>query len=122
MLQHPYGGIQADDDWYEIYVSSGYEQVDIICEFSHSQGDIDIALYNASGTMLDSSTGIIDNESISYIVDPASDNGGSRYYYIKVYYANAGNYYTLWWDDTQPGTLSVSIQEEEPEGLYKKKF
>ena len=86
-------GIQADHDWYKIYVNSGEERVKIDCRFTHSAGDIDLKLYNASGRSLKSSTGTRDNELIDYTV-PRSGT-----YYLKVYYGNQGNTYDLKWDD-----------------------
>lgn len=89
-------GIQLDDDWYRIDVTPGYERVQVDCQFTDSEGDIDIALYDSSGTLLDSSTSTSDNEFIDHVVP----GGGT--YYIKVYYDDAGNAYDLWWDDVQP--------------------
>ena len=86
-------GIQADDDWYKIEVTSGYQHVEIDCQFTDSEGDIDITLYNSSGTKLASSISSTDDESIKYDVS----SGGI--YYIRVYYDNEGNQYNLWWDD-----------------------
>jgi len=73
-------GFQGDDDWYKIYVTSGFQRVLIDARFTDSEGDIDIRLYNSSGTYLAGSTSITNNEYIDYIV-PA----GGTYYYIKVY-------------------------------------
>ena len=89
-------GIQADDDWYRISVTSAYERVLVDCRFTHTEGDIDIALYDSSGSWLDSSESTSDNEYIDFIV-PSSGT-----YYIKVYYDDEGNFYDLWWDDIQP--------------------
>lgn len=86
-------GIQADDDWYKIEVTSGFQHVEIDCQFTDSEGDIDIALYDSSGTKLAYSTSTTDNECIEYDVS----SGGT--YYIRVYYDNEGNQYNLWWDD-----------------------
>lgn len=90
-------GIQADDDWYRIYVDGGFERVQIIAGFTHSEGDIDMALYSSSGEMLDISNSATDDEYIDFTV-PASD----AYYFIKIYHANAGNQYDLRWDDVEP--------------------
>ena len=86
-------GIQNDDDWYRIYVNSGYERVQVDCRFSDAEGDIDISLYNESGNHLISATSTTDNEFVDYTV-----SGGGTYY-IRVYYDNEGNAYDLWWDD-----------------------
>jgi len=86
-------GIQTDEDWYEIYVSAGYEHVLVECLFTHSEGDIDICLVDSQGYFVSCSTGVWDNESIDVVV-PASGT-----YYIRVYYGNARNTYDLWWRD-----------------------
>jgi hypothetical protein len=101
-------GVQADDDWYRIYVTPGYEEVVIDVRFTHSEGDIDIALYNSAGNKLTSSESTTNKEYIDYIV-PA----GGTYYYINVYYGNRGNQYDLWWDDlsvpTPPGVFNKTL-------------
>jgi hypothetical protein len=94
-------GIQLDDDWYRIYVSHGDKRVKITAQFSHSEGDINIALYNSSGGELIALTSGSDNEYIDFSV-PAD----MAYYFIKVYYGNAGNQYDLWWDDSACYPLS----------------
>ena len=89
-------GIQSDDDWYEIYVDAGYERVMVNLDFVHADGDIDLALYDSTGSELDFSAGISDEESIDYVVPVPGT------YYLKVYYEDNGNTYDLWWDDVQP--------------------
>lgn len=90
-------GVQADDDWYRIYVSPNYNRVQVNLQFTHADGDIDLRLYDASGNYLSGSVSTNNNEFIDYTV-PAE--GG--YYYLQVYYADAGNSYNLWWDDIAP--------------------
>ena len=89
-------GIQSDEDWYEIYVSPGYELVLVECLFTHSEGDIDICLVDSQGNLVSCSTGVWDNENIDVVV-PASGT-----YYIQVYYDDEGNTYDLWWKDYPP--------------------
>jgi hypothetical protein len=86
-------GIQADEDWYRIDVDPGAERVQINCQFTHADGDIDVALYDSFGTLLADSYSANDNE----LIDHAISSGGI--YYVRVYYGNAGNTYNLWWDD-----------------------
>jgi hypothetical protein len=64
--------------------------------FTDADGDIDIQLVDASGTVLATSNSISDDEYIDYTVVA----GGT--YYIRVYFGDAGNRYQLWWDDVQP--------------------
>lgn len=99
-------GIQADDDWYKIIVKAGHTQVKIECTFTHIQGNIDIELYNSNGnsftpaTGTRSSTSLTDNE----LIECKVPSYGA--YYIRVYNADNGNQYNLWWDDivTTPET------------------
>jgi len=104
-------GVQADEDWYKIYVSAGYEKVLVDLQFTHADGDINLKLYNSSGTQLAYSDSDTDNESIDYTVSQ-----GDAYYYLKVYYDDAGNTYDLWWDDvsTDGGLPSVSNVQVNP--------
>lgn len=90
-------GRQYDEDWYEILVDpAGYEYVSVECQFTHANGNIDISLYDSSGSYLTGSSTNTDHESIGYTVS------GPGTYYIRVYGANAGNAYDLWWDDLAP--------------------
>jgi len=93
----------SDDDWYEIYVSSGTLNVLVSCLFTHSSGDIDITLYASDGTtQVGSSTSVTDDEYIDVVVPSYGT------YYIKVYsWGVAANSYNLWWDD-----LSYTPEEE----------
>ena len=87
-------GVQKDDDWYEISVlPDGHEKLHIDCQFTHADGNIDIALYDSSGTLLESSAGTDDNELIEHTVP------GSGTFFIRVYGGNAGNTYDLRWED-----------------------
>jgi hypothetical protein len=95
-------GIQLDEDWYQISVTSGFTNVLVDLQFIDAEGDIDIQLVDSTGAVLQGSYSTTDDESINYIV-PA---GGI--YYLRVYYGNAGNAYDLWWDDIVPPTLTVT--------------
>jgi hypothetical protein len=87
-------GIQANDDWYEIYITPGYENLILNCTFSDLAGDINVQIYASDGTTLVAySWSTSDNEYIDTIL-PSSGT-----YYIRVYGHNAGNLYNLWWDD-----------------------
>lgn len=96
-------GIQADDDWYKISISSGYERVQIDCQFNDSEGDIDISLHNSSGTELAESNSSTNDELIDFVV-PSSGT-----YFIRVYYGDKGNQYDLWWDDLAPPNTSPTL-------------
>ncbi len=98
-------GVANDDDWYAIDVGpSGFERVLVDLEFSHANGDIDLELYDASGTVLSGSYSTTDNESIDYTVA----NPGT--YYLRVYpFSGSENTYDLSWDDVPPaGSVDLS--------------
>ena len=95
-------GVQADDDWYMIDVAPGHERVQVDCRFTHADGDIDIALYDADENLLDVSTSSTDDEFIDCAVPSAG------IYYIKVLFDNAGNTYDLWWNNLAVNTYAVS--------------
>jgi hypothetical protein len=86
-------GIQSDDDWYEIYIEPGYEFLWAFIGFSHSEGDIDMELYNASLNLVHYSRSTTNDEMIFNSLPSAG------VYYLKIYGENAGNVYDLWWSD-----------------------
>lgn len=90
-------GIQADDDWYEIEVTPGNERLVVNLQFSDSEGDIDLEIYDIGVSFIVGSYSVTDNEYINYVLP--SDGT----YYLLVYYGDAGNAYDLWWDDQDPG-------------------
>lgn len=54
-------------DFYRLYFSaSSMVPIDITLTFSHAEGDIDLHLFDASGSLLADSASIDDNESLSY--------------------------------------------------------
>jgi Ca2+-binding RTX toxin-like protein len=75
-----------DQDWFKINLPSSVTGSDFISvDFDHSQGDVDLELYNTSGTKINESTGVGNTERISLA-------GLSGDYYIKVFgYSNATN-------------------------------
>ena len=89
-------GIQANDDWYRIAAGSSARRLRISCLFKHEEGDIDLYLYDASGstTWVARSLSSTDNELIDVTVSGSGD------YYLWVRMGNAGNAYDLWWEAT----------------------
>lgn len=89
-------GIQLDEDWYRIYAATN-TKLKIQCSFTHSEGDIDIELYDSTGNIKKASRGDNDIENIDYWVT----TGGT--YFVRVYYGRSGsctgngNRYDLWW-------------------------
>ena len=100
-------GVQADDDWFKITVAPGYLRVLVDCEFTHADGNIDIALVDSTGSALATSEGSGDVENIDFVVPE------SGVYYIRVHQGNAGNTYDLRWrdalDDSKPDLVIESI-------------
>jgi len=86
-------GIANDDDWYLIEVPPEALHVVIDATFSHSGGDIDLALLNADGSqLLASATSVSDNEHIEFEVSAAGT------YLVVVYpFSGTGNTYDLIW-------------------------
>jgi hypothetical protein len=93
----------GENDYYRFSIGAD-GTLDLGVFFSHSTGDIDLALLNSAGTTLASSTSTTNNESIVRHV-------GTGTYYVRVYGFGNGscNRYTLDIEFTpDPGVLSVS--------------
>jgi hypothetical protein len=67
-------------DWFQLHLeSAAAEDAYVHIEFLHSQGDVDMAVYNASGSLVRLSDSVSNSEQVSL-------NGlGAGDYYIKVY-------------------------------------
>ncbi len=83
----------GDDDFYAIALTAG-QRLTVNARFSDAEGDVDIQLQNARGTMVASSTSVTDDEAITYDV-PTTDT-----YYLRVFLygdagSNPGNVYSL---------------------------
>lgn len=104
-------GVQRDDDWYRIHAAAGYERIQVNLQFTHANGDINLGLYNASGTLLAAATSTTDNEALDHTLSSSGD------YYLKVYNANNGNSYNLWWDDQAPQYTGPDDPYEENDTL-----
>ncbi len=69
----------SDVDYFEIYLgSTGTSNNYILADFSDAAGDLDMYLYNSSGSLVRSSTSVTDDERISL------SGLGAGTYYIKV--------------------------------------
>lgn len=94
------GGFQNDDDWFAINAEAGTLHVN--CQFTHADGDIDMQLVDAAGTVLADSATASDNEAIVHDLPAAGS------YYILLFYGDRGNFYDLHWEVTEgagdPGT------------------
>jgi hypothetical protein len=85
-------GIQGDEDWFEIYVNTGFERLVVDCIFSNESGNIDIDIYNGSLFMVGGSWSDQNHEHVEIIVP------SSGVYYIRLHYGNGANTYDMRWD------------------------
>jgi peptidase C10-like protein/Spi protease inhibitor len=98
-LSEIYGmGIQNDEDWFRIDVSSDNDKLNVECHFSHSEGNIDMEIYNSEGDKVAESKSETDNENV-YCSAP-----GAATYYIRIYRGNDGNSYDLRWQGIPKAT------------------
>ncbi|MFX0144646.1 MAG: hypothetical protein ACFE9C_11255, partial [Candidatus Hodarchaeota archaeon] len=100
-------GIQGDDDWYEIFINSGYERLIVDCIFSNGSGNIDMDIYNGSYVMVANSWSDNNHEYVDIIVP------SSGMYYIRLHYGNGNNTYDLRWDSLVPGSMDDSYEEND---------
>ncbi len=85
---------QTDDDWFEITIEDDNAGLDVDVTFAHADGDIDVEVYDRFGSIIVRSESQTDNELINYNAPlPAGT------YQIRVYGANLGNEYDLYWLD-----------------------
>lgn len=85
-----------DYDYYKITLSADVDRILIACEFSVSYGDIDLYLYDASGTEIGSSRSTADNEYLCYY-DLVGDVPAGDYYVLAFLADGRQNTYDLWW-------------------------
>jgi len=71
--------------------------------FNHSEGDIDITVYDSSLSFITASWSSTDNEYINTIVP------SSGIYYLLIEWGDAGNEYDLKWSSQPPGGGSPGI-------------
>ncbi len=78
----------GDEDWFGIFACSPSGSVSI--SFDHSQGDLEMTLYESNGsTVLDSSTSSSNSESVSV-------SSSTGFFFVKVYGFNgASNFYNI---------------------------
>ncbi len=100
-LPAPFGAIGGDEDWFEFRppkigtfrFTTLFRQIATLPSGRQglpNNGDLDIEVYNAAGTLITSSNGILDNESVN--VSMAADTA----YYLRVFgFGKAINVYNL---------------------------
>ncbi len=88
-----------DEDWYRLDVGSG-RKIDLAATFTHSDGNIDIRLYNATGQQLATSLSGTDDERIEY----TTPNAGPFYARVVLVSDDGvpGNDYTITFSDLAP--------------------
>lgn len=93
-------GIANNQDWYEISVTSGFERLIVDLQFTHANGDIDLQVVDANGTVFTGGYSTTDNETIDVVLPTAGT------WYLQVYpFSGSGNSYDLRWDDVAPSAL-----------------
>jgi len=107
-------GRQSDNDWYQINVVPGLNEITVTCDFENILGNINIALYDTRGYFLASSETEEDQEQITYLVN---ETGGA--YYIRVYGDNLQNTYDLYWEGLSPVIFVAGDEDNyEPNNSY----
>ena len=95
-------GISLDDDFYIIAVTPGSLDLSVELFFDHNQGNLDLFLFDITGTQVASSTSVDDNEFLDFTV------AGAGIYFIQVTSGEvdssgnpvfSGNTYDFRWDD-----------------------
>jgi len=85
----PYTVTDGEDHFFAVQVSEG-DELEVTANFDHDEGDLDLDLFDPSGSRVDRSSSVTDDESISVT---ASQSGT---YTIDVYgWSDASNEYTL---------------------------
>ncbi len=80
----------SDDDYYRITGSTGTDITVTVDGFVSSEGDLDLQLRSSSGTILRSSAGVTNSESVSYCLPTAGE------VYARVYgYLGSENHYSM---------------------------
>jgi hypothetical protein len=97
-------GIQADDDWFEIYVNLGFERLIVDCIFSNDSGNIDMDIYNGSFFLVANSWTDQNHEHVDFIVPSYG------VYFIRLHSGNGGNTYDLLWDSLVPGPMDDAYE------------
>lgn len=99
-------GIQADNDWYQINVIPGLNELEILCDFENVAADINIALYDGFGYQLALSSGSDGQQEINYLAAP---EGGT--YHIVVFGDNEGSEYNLRWKGLSPSVRTPAVED-----------
>ena len=88
-------GISGDEDWYQIEITEGFENLVVDLQFSHAAGDLDINVYDADGNYVTGASSSTDNE----LIDTILPSSGTYYLQVQAYEDYTGSTYDLWWDN-----------------------
>lgn len=94
--------VQLDDDWFAVTLPSDNRRVIIDCQFTHGDGDLDLELYDSAGSRVASSETESDDEAIDVVLPDSAT------YFVKVFGADTGNAYNLWWQSFPAAPLPPS--------------
>jgi len=85
----------GNDDYFRITATTGTDVAVVVDGFAHADGDLDLQLLTGAGTILDTSAGVMNSESVSHCVAGAGD------VYARVFgYGGAENAYSIRVDRT----------------------
>ena len=102
-------GKQYDDDWYSVTVPDGSGTLNVVLNFDHADGNLELYVFNSSISLVGKGISTTDDESVSYNY---STPGGT--YYIHVAGENRGNEYALGWSITSSN--GAPIMDGAPSG------
>ncbi len=112
--------ICKDDDWYRVTLDDEYLYCDL--SFSHADGDLDVAIYDSSHSLVDHARSTTDDESLR------SSTPLSGEYFIRVYKKGVGDdntYDLVWWkddrfeeNDAQPDAYHLDADEYVSDDLW----
>jgi hypothetical protein len=90
---------QTDEDWYAVILPGSHISLFVDIEFDHSQGDLLLEVYDATGVILPKgeADSLDDNETLAV---PLPGGVGPQTYYIRVGGPDLGNHYSLAWSSS----------------------
>ncbi len=88
--------LQRDNDWYKIFVTSGFEHLFVEVKYDYQEGAIGIEIYDGDLSKVTENFTYEDHELISY------DLPSNGTYYIRIRGDHSGNIYSLRWETWEP--------------------
>ena len=87
-------GAAGDEDWYEINLAEGFENLVVDLNFTHTDGDLTLNIYDAVGDYVTASFSATDHERI----DAVFPDAGTYYLQVEASGDYTGNPYDLRWE------------------------